>query len=168
MSLLCTLHHIPTTFSFMLWMPLMMFMLGSVRDSFSFCCISTKQLTEVWISELQIFKYSKSLISSQHLPVVRDSVIKVQVSPFDLAWASLVLLSANRSAVVLISTNQSSNCVASFPLKIVISCIKVFAKFVYIWAENRVSIYCYNMSWRGRCGADGQSDMDNLCSSCSM
>ena len=70
------------------------------------------------MSELQIFKQSKSLISSQHLPEVRLSVIKVQVKPFDLAWASLVLLSSVRSAVVSISTNQSSNCVELLPLKV--------------------------------------------------
>ena len=47
--------------------------------------MSMKRLTDVWMSELQIFKQSKSLISSQHLPEVRASVIKVQVKPFDLA-----------------------------------------------------------------------------------
>ena len=55
--------------------------------------MSIKWFTDVWISELEIFKWSKSLISSQHLPEVRSSVIKVQVKPFDLACASLVLLS---------------------------------------------------------------------------
>ena len=71
-------------------------------------------------------------MSSQHLPEVRASVIKVQVSPFDLTTAGLVWLSADRSAAVSMSTNQSSNCVESFPLKIGISCIKVLALFQYI------------------------------------
>ena len=69
--------------------------------------MSIKWLTEVWMPKLQIFKWSKSLISSQHLPEVRASVIKVQVKPFDLARASLVLLSSVRLSVVSMSTNQS-------------------------------------------------------------
>ena len=52
--------------------------------------MSMKWLTDVWMSELQIFKWSKSLISSQNLPEVRASVIRVCVKPFDLACASLV------------------------------------------------------------------------------
>ena len=63
-----------------------------------------KLLTDVWMSELQIFKQSISLISSQHLPRIRASVFRVQVKPFDLACASLVLLSSFRLAVVLISS----------------------------------------------------------------
>ena len=76
-----------------------------------------KWLTEVWMSELQFFKWSKSLISSQHLPEVRASVINVQAKPLDLAWAHLVLLPSVMSAVVSISTNQSSNCAELLPLK---------------------------------------------------
>ena len=91
---------------------------------------SPPEFTDVWISELQRFKWSISLILSQHLPELRASVIKVWVSPFDLAWTSYVLLSADRSAAISMSTSQSSNCVELFPLKIDISCIKVFAKLV--------------------------------------
>ena len=112
----------------------------AASDSFSFCWISINQLTEVWISELQNFKCSKSLMSSQHLSEVRASVIKEWVIPFDLAWAHLVLLSPDRSPAVSISTSESSNCVVSFPWKIVISCNKVFVKFVCFWPEHSVSV----------------------------
>ena len=61
--------------------------------------------------ELQSFKHSESLISSQFLPRVMASVTKVWTNPFDFAWASLVLFSSVRSAVVSVSTSQSSNCV---------------------------------------------------------
>ena len=83
--------------------------------------MSIKWLTEVWISEFQIFRQSKSFISSQHLPEVRAAVIKVQVKPFDFACAMLVLLSSVSLAAVSISTNQSSNCVESLPLEVDIS-----------------------------------------------
>ena len=80
--------------------------------------MSMKWLTEVWISELQIFRQSKSLISSQHLPEVRASVIKVWVKPFDIACANLALLSSVRLAVVSISANQSSNCIELLRFKV--------------------------------------------------
>ena len=130
--------------------------------------MSIKQLTEVWMSELQIFKWSKSLISSQHLPEVRASVISMWVKPFDLAWASLVLLSSIRLAAVSISTNQSSNCVESLLLKVGMSWIRVFAKMVYFWAEHKVSMYCCSTSSRGSGGVDEWNTRNNLWSSCSM
>ena len=112
-------------------------------------------MTEVCMSELQIFKCNKSLMSSQLLPDVRASVSNVQVNPLDFARASLVLLSVDSSAVVSTSSNQSSNCVASLPVKILISCNKVFAKFVSLWAGHRVSVYCLSTLSRGSDGADG-------------
>ena len=77
--------------------------------------------------DLQSFKCSESLISSQFLSRVIVSIIKMWVKPFDLAWASLVLLSTVRLAAVSIYVNQSSNCAESLPLKVGISWIKVFA-----------------------------------------
>ena len=70
------------------------------------------------MSELQIFKQSKSLISSQLLSKFSASDISMQVKPLDVACASLVLLSLVKSAVVSISINQYSNCVESLRLKI--------------------------------------------------
>ena len=78
------------------------------------------------------FKQSKSLISSQHFPRIRVSVTKVQVSSFDLACANLVLLLSVRLAVVLISINQSSNCVESLPPKDYWYFQKWFAFVLYI------------------------------------
>ena len=123
-----------------------------------------KQLTDVWMCELHILRWSKSLISSQHLTEVRTSVIKVWVKPFDLACASLVLLSSIRLAAASISVNQSSNCVESLPLKMGISWIKVFAKVVCFWAEHRVSVYCCSTSSRAS-GAVGHNTRDNVQSS---
>ena len=120
------------------------------------------------MSTLQIFKWHRSLISSQHLPEVRASVIKVWVKAFDLAWASLVLPSSVRLPVVSVSTNQSSNCVELLPLKLGISWISEFVKVVCFWAEHMVSMCCYSTSSRGSVGADGWSAIDNLWSSCSM
>ena len=139
----------------------------AAKDSLSFCWMSMKWLTEVWMSELQILRWRKSLISSQHLPEVRTSVTKLWVKPFHLACASLVLLSSVRSAVVSISTNQSSNCIESLPLEVVISWISVFAKVVCFWAEHNVSMYCCSTSSRGFSGAEEQNTRDNLWSSCS-
>ena len=73
------------------------------------------------MSKLQSFKQSRSLISSQLLSESSASDISVWVMPLDLAHASLVLLSLVKSAAVSILSNQSSNCVESFPLKIAIS-----------------------------------------------
>ena len=114
------------------------------------------------MSKLQIFKWSKSLISSQHLSKLRASVINVQVKPLDLACASLVLLSLVKSAAVSTSTSQSSNYDELLPLKIVISCSSVFAKVVCFCAVHKVSVYCCSTSSRGSGGAEGQSARDNL------
>ena len=130
--------------------------------------MSIKQLTEVWISELKIFKWRKSLIFSQHLPKARASVIKVWLKPFDLAWDNLVLLSFVRSSVVSITTNQSSNCVESLPLKVGISWIIVLTKVVCFWAKHNVSVYYCSTSSRGPGEADGCSTIDNLWSLHSM
>ena len=56
-----------------------------------------KQLTDEWISELQILRQSQSLISSQFLFEVKASDINVLMSPFDFACANLVLLSPVKS-----------------------------------------------------------------------
>ena len=80
-----------------------------------------KQLTDVWMSELQIFKQSRSLISSLPLSKFIASDISMWLKPSDLACASLVLLSLVKLVAVSILINQSSNCVESLPLKIVIS-----------------------------------------------
>ena len=72
------------------------------------------------MSELQSFKWSRSLISSQLVSKLSASDISTWVKPLDLACASLVLLSPVKLAAVSILINQSSNCVESFPLKIVI------------------------------------------------
>ena len=105
-----------------------------------FCCISIKKDMEVWISELHIFNCNTSLISSQDLPDVIASVIKVCVKPFDLACASFVWLSAVRSAAVSMSTSQSSSCVVSCSLNTDISCSKEFVRLVCFWAEHRVFV----------------------------
>ena len=51
---------------------------------------------DVWISELNIFNCNKSLISSQDLPDVIASMIKVHVKPLDFVYTSFVLLSIVR------------------------------------------------------------------------
>ena len=56
----------------------------TVRDSFSYCCMSIQWHMDVWISELHVINHNKSLISSQDFPNVIASVIKVLVIPFDL------------------------------------------------------------------------------------
>ena len=87
-----------------------------------------------------IFNHKKSLMSSQDLPDVIASVIKVHVKPFDLASASLVLLSAVRSATVIISTSQCSSCVASCPLNTEISCSKEFSG-LFVFEQNTECLY---------------------------
>ena len=59
-----------------------------------------KQLTDVRMSELQIFRWRESLISSQVLFEVKASDINVLMSPFDFACANLVQLSPIKSEVV--------------------------------------------------------------------
>ena len=71
--------------------------------------------------ELQIFKRSKSLFPSQLLSQLSASDISVHIKPLDLACANLVLLLLVKSAVVLVSFNQFSNCEESLLLNIVIS-----------------------------------------------
>ena len=78
-------------------------------------------MTDMWISELQIFRQRQSLISSQVLSEVKASDINVLIGPFDFACANLVLLLPVKSEVVLISVNQSSNCEEAFPSSTVIS-----------------------------------------------
>ena len=93
----------------------------AAKDSLSFFLISMKQLTNVCMSELQIFNQSKSLISFQLLSEPSASGISMHVRPLHLACASLVLLSFVKLVVVYILTNQSSKCEESLSLKIVIS-----------------------------------------------
>ena len=69
-----------------------------------------KWLTDVWMSKLQIFKWSKSLISSQILSEFSASDISVHIKPLDFACVNLLLLSCVKSAAVSMSVNQSSNC----------------------------------------------------------
>ena len=57
------------------------------------------------MSKLQIFKWSKSLISSQVLSELSASDISVQIKPFDFACANLVLLLLVKSKAVCISIN---------------------------------------------------------------
>ena len=78
----------------------------------------------IWVSELQIFKWRESLISSQVLFELSASDISVCINPLDFACAYLVLLSLVKSEAVLISMNQSSNCEESLLLKIVISWVE--------------------------------------------
>ena len=73
------------------------------------------------MSKLQIFKWSKSFISSQLLSELRASVINEWIKPLDLACASLVLLSLVKLVAVSTSINQSSNCDELLPLKIIMS-----------------------------------------------
>ena len=62
------------------------------------------------MSELQIFQWRESLISSQVLFELSASDIGVHISPFDFACANLVLLLPVKSETVLMSMSQSSNC----------------------------------------------------------
>ena len=57
----------------------------AARDSFSFYSISIERHMDMWILELHIFNCNKSLISSQDLPEVMASEIKVCVKPLDVA-----------------------------------------------------------------------------------
>ena len=68
------------------------------------------------MSELHIFKWRLSLISSQVLFELSASDISVHISPFDFACANLVLLLPVRSEAFSISMNQSSNCEELLPL----------------------------------------------------
>ena len=119
------------------------------------------------MSKLQIFKQSKSLISSKLLSKFSASDISMQLKPLDLACASLVQLSFVKLAAVSILINQSSNCVESFPLKIVISWNRVLAKLIFFCAVHKVSVYCWRTSSRGSDGAEGWSAEDSLWSSSS-
>ena len=101
------------------------------------------------MSKLQIFKWRKSLISSQVLFELSASDISVHINPFDFAHANFVLLSLVKSEAVSISMNQSSNCEESLPLKIVISWSRVFTKDVIFSAVHKVSVYCCKTSSRG-------------------
>ena len=74
------------------------------------------------MSELWIFKWRESLISSQDLCKVKASNINVLTSPRDLACTNLVLLSPGNSEAVSMSVSQSSNCEGSFPFNMDISC----------------------------------------------
>ena len=136
----------------------------AARDSFSFCWISIKWLRDVWMPELQIFKWRQSLISSQGLSEPSASDTSMCTSPFDFACANLVLLSPVKSEAVSISMNQSSNCKESLPLKIMISCSKVFTKDVFFCAVHKVFVYCCKTSSMGSCGVDRPSVRANLLS----
>ena len=98
------------------------------------------------MSELQIFKQRESLISSQVLFELSASDISVHISPFDFACVNIVLLLPVKSAAVSMSMNQSSNCEESLPLKITISCSKVFTKDIFFCAVHKVFVYCCKTS----------------------
>ena len=83
------------------------------------------------MSELHIFKWRESLISSQVLCKVKASNINVLTSPLDFAYASLVLLSPVNSQAVSMSVSQSSNCEESFPFNVGISCNNELSKDVF-------------------------------------
>ena len=72
----------------------------AAKDSFSFCWISIKWLMDMWMSELQVFRWKASLMSSQVLFIVKVSDINVLTSPLDFACANLVLLSPVNSEAV--------------------------------------------------------------------
>ena len=69
------------------------------------------------MSELQIFIWRESLMSSEVLFKVKASDINVLTSPLDFACANLVLLSPINSEAVSMSVSQSSNCEESFPFQ---------------------------------------------------
>ena len=116
------------------------------------------------MSKLQIFKWRESLISSQVLFELSAYDISVHISPFDFACASLVLLLPVKSEAILISMSQSSNCEELLPLKIAISCSKVFTKDVFFCAVHKVFLYCCKTPSSGSFGADRQSVRANLLS----
>ena len=102
------------------------------------------------MSELQISKQRESLISSQVLFEPSAYDICVCISPFDFACANLVLLSPVKSEAVSIPMNQSSNCEELLPLKIMISCSKVFTKDVFFCAVHSVCVFLQKLlkgSW---------------------
>ena len=134
----------------------------AAKDSLSFFWISMKWLTDIWMSKLQIFKRSKSFISSQFLSALSASDISVHSKPFDFACANFVLLLLVKPETVSISLNQSSNCEESLPLNIVISWSRMFTKDVIFCAVHKVSVYSWRTSSRGSCSADGQSVRVNL------
>ena len=96
-----------------------------------FCWMSIKQLMDVRMSELDIFKQRESLISSQVFCKVKVSNINILTSPLDFACANLVLLSPVNSEAVSISVSQSSNCEESFPFNVGISCNNELSKDVF-------------------------------------
>ena len=102
-----------------------------------------------------------------HPNFYRNLVLLILVCWSDLACAGLVWLSVVKFAVVSISINQSSNCVESFPLKIVISWSRVLANVVFFGAVHNVSVYCWRTSSIGSDGAEEWSAKDSLWSSCS-
>ena len=83
------------------------------------------------MSELQIFRWRESLMSSQVLFKVKASDINVLTSPLDLACANLVLLSPVNSEAVSLSVSQSSNCEESFPFNMGISHNNEFSRDVF-------------------------------------
>ena len=131
----------------------------ATRDSFSFCWMPIKWLMDVWMSELHIFKWRESLISSHILCKVKASNISILTNPLDFAWASLVLISPINSEAVSMSVSQSSNCEESFPFNVGISCNKELSKDVFFWALHKVSVYLSNTSPMGSEG--GQSVIAN-------
>ena len=141
----------------------------AARDSFSFCWIFIKQLMDVWMSELHIFKQRESLISSQVLCKVKASDNNFLTSPLDLACASLVLLSPINSEAVSMSVSQYSNCEESFPFNMGISCNNEFSKDVFFCALHKVSVYLFNTSPID--SVEGRSviaDWLSFCSKCFM
>ena len=83
------------------------------------------------MSELDIFKWRESLVSSQVFCKVKASDMNILTSPLDIACANLVLLSLVNSEAVSISVSQSSNYEGSCPFNVGISCNKELSKDVF-------------------------------------
>ena len=100
-----------------------------------------KQLMEVLISTFDIFNWRESLISPQFFCAIKASEIKVLTSPFDFAYANLVLLSLVNSEAVSMSVRQSSSCEESCPFNVGISCNKELSKDVFFCVVYKILVY---------------------------
>ena len=81
------------------------------------------------------------LISSQHFPVWVSSQMSVWVRPHHLASARHVWFSVRMSAVVSISTNQSSNFKESCPSNVGISWSMIVVRLDFLCVVCRVYVY---------------------------
>ena len=102
---------------------------------------------------LHSLSLSKSLISPHVISELIASMTYVQVSPLDLALASLAQLSLVRSAAVSKSVNHSSNFVESCSLKMAIFCSSEFVRFVCLCVVHSMSMYWCITSLKGSVSA---------------